>query len=892
MANVRTDLVTFNRGIISELALARTDIKRVLMSATEQTNWISRVLGPMSLRPGLQYLQPTEGNKFSFHLPFVFAIDDTALLQLTDYKMRVLINDEVVTREAVGTSVTNGTFNSDLTGWTDNDEAGATSSWVTGGYMGLASNGTANAIRDQSVSVDPLEVDIRHALRIEVERGDVALRVGTSAGGGQLIAETVLRRGVHSLSFVPGATTVYIRLSSRTIYTSLVSSVTIESGGPMEIDTPWPEAELENIRFEQSGDVIFCACGPNIRPIRIERRGATSWSVVDYLANAGPFRSLNITSTTMTPSALSGDVTITASNPTFTVGNVGGLIAIESLGQSVTVTATAQNTFSNEIRVTGIGESRRFALIITGLTGTSSTVTLQRSVGAPGAWTDVTSYTADQSTTYLDALDNQIIYYRIGVGVGDYSSGTIEQTLAYSAGSIRGVARIVGYTSETQVTAIVLSPFGATTPSPDWYEGAWSPRRGYPSAVALYEGRLAWAGKDKIDLSVSDDFSNFDDTKEGDSGPILRSIGAGPVDQINWLVPAQLLLMGGQGSEFLCRSSTLGEPLTPTNFNLKEASSRGSLRTAAVKVDASAIFVDRSGARVYELEFDSIAQNYTPVDLTSVVPELALAGVRRIAVQRRPDTRLHFVMNDGTVLLLVYDKAEEVTAWLKLETRGAIEDAVVLPGFEEDRVYYSVRREINGNTVRYLEKFALQSECEGGEVNKQADAFVELEYESPTDVVTGLDHLEGEEVVLWADGGYVGSYTVESGGFLVGTTQITHGIVGLPYTARYRSSKLNRMTRSGPEGLGAIKRMTRLSLCLYKTHAQGLRFGTSFDKLDDMPTVEDWEVVAQNRIWDEYEQESIAVNGTFETDTRLCLEAHAPKPCTVLAAIVEMEENG
>ena len=100
------------------------------------------------------------------------------------------------------------------------------------------------------------------------------------------------------------------------------------------------------------------------------------------------------------------------------------------------------------------------------------------------------------------------------------------------------------------------------------------------------------------------------------------------------------------------------------------------------------------------------------------------------------------------------------------------------------------------------------------------------------------------------------------------------------------------MTQSGPEGLGAIKRMTRLSLCLYKTHAQGLRFGTSFDKLDDMPAVEDGEVVAQNKIWDEYEQESIGVNGTFETDTRLCLEAQAPKPCTVLAAIVEMEENG
>lgn len=846
----------------------------------------------MSLRAGLEYLHPTKDNSFAYHLPFVFAINDTAILQLTNNAMRVIIDDEVIMREAVATTVTNGTFDSNLTGWTDNDEVGGVSQWVAGGFMGLSSNGTANARRDQAVTVAALEVDIVHALRIEVERGDVTVRIGTTSGGDELFPETTLRKGSHSLAFTPTATTFHIRLSSRTVYESLVNSIQIEAEGAMVLTTPWSEDVLGNLRFEQSGDVIFCACGATVRPIRIERRSRTSWSVVDYLANNGPLRGLNITSTTLTPSALTGDVTLTASNPTFTPGNVGGIVAIDSLGQSVTSTITAENSFTNDIRVTGIGESRRFAVTITGVTGSGSTVTLQRSVGATGAWTDVITYTTDQTTTYLDALDNQIIFYRIGVATGDYSAGTIEPTLAYTAGSIRGYARIVGYTSATQVSAIVLEPFGALTASPDWYEGAWSTRRGFPTAVALYEGRLAWAGRDKIDLSVSDDFANFDDTFEGDAGPISRSIGAGPVDTINWLLPAQLLLMGGQGSEFLCRSSTLGEPLTPTNFNLKEASSRGSIRTAAVKVDSSAVFVDRSGERVYELEFDSIAQNYSPNDLTEVIPELARAGVRRIGVQRRPDTRLHFIMLDGTVLVFVFDKAEEVKAWVSFVTDGDVEDVVTLPATQEDRVYYSIRRDIDGQSVRYLEKFALQSECEGGTLNKQADAFIHLSYETPTDTITGVEHLEGKEVVLWADGRDVGTFTVENGGFLTGGVQVTNGIVGLKYTARYRSAKLNRLTQSGPAGLGAIKRITRLALVLYKTHAQGLRYGVSFDKLDDLPKAEEGETVDPDRIWDEYEQDSFAVNGVYEPDSRLCLEAAAPRPCTILAAVVEMEENG
>lgn len=121
-------LQAFNRGIVSKLALARTDIDRIALSAEVQTNWMPRVLGSMMLRPGLQYLGQLEAPRLSF-LKFIFATDDTALIELTNGAMRVWDDDSLVTRTAVTTTITNGGFNSDLSGWTVADESGASTVW-------------------------------------------------------------------------------------------------------------------------------------------------------------------------------------------------------------------------------------------------------------------------------------------------------------------------------------------------------------------------------------------------------------------------------------------------------------------------------------------------------------------------------------------------------------------------------------------------------------------------------------------------------------------------------------------------------------------------------------------------------------------------------------------
>jgi hypothetical protein len=41
-----------------------------------------------------------------------------------------------------------------------------------------------------------------------------------------------------------------------------------------------------------------------------------------------------------------------------------------------------------------------------------------------------------------------------------------------------------------------------------------------------------------------------------------------------------------------------------------------------------------------------------------------------------------------------------------------------------------------------------------------------------------------------------------------------------------------------------------------------------------------------------YATEKITFPGTWDSDARLCLLAQAPRPCTVLAAIAEVEHHG
>lgn len=779
-----------------------------------------------------------------------------------------------------------------------NDAAGvqqvsAVTSSSGGGYLSLLGTQYALARRVQAVSISNADKNTVHALRIVVGRGVVNLRIGTQYGLDDVLEEVALTEGTHSIAFTPGANTIFVEVNSSTNYTTLLDSLNFESSGDLVIATPWSASELTKLRYEQSEDVIWVAC-PGKQQYRIERRDNDSWSIVKYLPGNGPLRTQNTSQITMAPSALTGDITITASRNFFKSTNVGSLMRIGSAGQQVTGALTAANQFTSYIKVTGVDAARKFTVTRTGTW--VATITLQRSLAEPGTWTDVTTYTTNASVTFDDGLDNQVAYYRIGIKTGNYTSGTANVDLSYTSGSIDGFARITAYTSPTLVSAIVLTAFGGTTASEDWAEGQWSDRRGWPSAVALYEGRLAWGGKNRIVESVPDAFENFDETVEGASAPINRTIGSGPNDTINWLVSADHLILGGQSKVRQVRSSSFDELVTADNFNIKKASTQGSAAVAALENDSSIMYVERSKRRLFELSFEGAASDYTPINLTELIPEILAAGVRTMDIQHNPDTRIHCVLDDGTAAVLIFNKLENVICWIDIVTEGVIVDVTVMPQLEgapEDQVYYSVRRTINGTDVHYFEKFALESECQGGDTNLIMDSFIQTSLGEGVTAVTGLDHLEGEVVVAWADGAYAGSYTVASGSITLdnafaGAANLS---IGLQYIAQFKSAKLP-YAFAGGSPLNRKQKVAQLGLLLQNAHQDGLKFAGDFDNLKDLPSVYRGAAVVAGTVHAEWDDILETYDDIWSTDSRICLQNAAPFPVTVKAVTFVMNTNG
>src|SRR5210317_632634 len=114
MARVNVPLLALNRGIIDPKALARIDLDRTRLSAEVMTNWLPKSQGHMTIRPGTKYLGSSFNDSGAEFMEFVATTTDVALLEQTKNKMRVWLNDSLMSRPLVST-----TLSFSDTGWSD-----------------------------------------------------------------------------------------------------------------------------------------------------------------------------------------------------------------------------------------------------------------------------------------------------------------------------------------------------------------------------------------------------------------------------------------------------------------------------------------------------------------------------------------------------------------------------------------------------------------------------------------------------------------------------------------------------------------------------------------------------------------------------------------------------
>jgi hypothetical protein len=133
----------------------------------------------------------------------------------------------------------------------------------------------------------------------------------------------------------------------------------ITSGGSAyEISSPYTTAQLFDLKFAQSADVMYI-CNENHPVKKLSRTGHTSWTLADVDFTDGPYLDSNTSSTTMTPSGTTGSITITASSSAFVSTDVdrfinfsNGYAKITAFTSATVVSATVENDFDNTNAVT------------------------------------------------------------------------------------------------------------------------------------------------------------------------------------------------------------------------------------------------------------------------------------------------------------------------------------------------------------------------------------------------------------------------------------------------------------------------------------------------------------------------------------------------------------
>jgi hypothetical protein len=116
----------------------------------------------------------------------------------------------------------------------------------------------------------------------------------------------------------------------------------VSGGSPVEVSTPYLTADLFELKFAQDADTMYIV-HPDYIPKKLTRTSSTTFSLVDAPIVRGPFMETNSTTTTITPSADTGNsVTLTASSAIFHTDHVGSLWRVK--GGVVKITTFTDTT--------------------------------------------------------------------------------------------------------------------------------------------------------------------------------------------------------------------------------------------------------------------------------------------------------------------------------------------------------------------------------------------------------------------------------------------------------------------------------------------------------------------------------------------------------------------
>jgi len=296
------------------------------------------------------------------------------------------------------------------------------------------------------------------------------------------------------------------------------------STAPYEIETPYLTADLFELKYEQSADVLYIT-HPDYETRKLSRIANAIWELNEFGDSDGPFMTQNAdVADFIAASATTGLVTLTATGCTpFAIGTTTGhepsgsaatsksktgalfrlVHPLDTLSYSDTLEDDYTASQTEGVSWTDCGTLYKGAgwKVTTGGTwyGTFAVqrnYTIGATHGADG-WETIYQFqsetTARNTATTLRTEDDGDADYRM-IYLDDTAAGTIEVYFETDQTEVVGIVEITSVTSSTSAIGTVIKTLASTNATHKWSEGAWGNYRGWPQTFAFFEDRLRFGG--------------------------------------------------------------------------------------------------------------------------------------------------------------------------------------------------------------------------------------------------------------------------------------------------------------------------------------------------------------------------------------------------------------
>lgn len=282
---------------------------------------------------------------------------------------------------------------------------------------------------------------------------------------------------------------------------------------------------------------------------------------------------------------------------------------------------------------------------------------------------------------------------------------------------------IFGYIGNTTSLSLVddnISPdLGLTPPI---YETEFSSTGNYPGAVSYFEQRRCFAGSinepQKIWMTKSGTESDLSyGLPIRDDDRIEFRVAAREANTIRHIVPlTQLILLTGSAEWRV--SSVNSDAITPTSISVRPQSYIGASNVQPVIINNSLVYGAARGGHIRELGYSWQSNGFITGDLSIRAAHLFdTYDIVDMCFSKAPQPLIWFVSTSGGLLGLTYIPEQQVGAWHHHDTDGVFESCTCVAEGNEDVLYVVVKRLINGNYVRYIERM------ETREIGNPAKAF-------------------------------------------------------------------------------------------------------------------------------------------------------------------------